>query len=238
MRFETCTERYLTGTQILSDPGLELQLNWQGGSPPEPGDIPANGFPNSLGWTPYLWPDGSSFDGFTHGVKYYQSAPVPLSAVPGSARIRDTDPFDGKYHLEITADFNGGEPGGLFGVGIAEQYFCDPSELVPTAPDFGYVSAVNPGDLIEVSMMVKRVSGDGAFRIHVHRPSSMLHWVEVPATEFGTGYQQISVSHEFASEGPGPYYFTVTFGARELPDQATTYRVDDIVVGVVPSSSN
>ena len=142
-----CTEPYVTGTNILKDPGFELHIANTGGGPL--GDeIPAI----ALG-AQTVWTDNTTNPNTNYGW-------AADSNISGSTRwqVVTTDPDAGTYHARTTniggASNNGGE---LYVFGL---YSC--SLIMGSSLWNGFSARVEPGDYVRFKVRAKCSATTGA----------------------------------------------------------------------------
>lgn len=204
---EKTTVEKLTGVNILPDGGFEKQLSQQGGSPPQAGLIPASAsnlaLPRYLFWPDYPnWVNHQAFDGDRDNVHVFQyigdpNTPQGSSTPSGYARILDSDPRSGSYHLRVETRPGSGALILLF-----------PILAAPTRshlPQLRFTNLADDGDSIEVSAWIKRISGNGTVRVSLWRVShldpfggaSYAGATPVEWTSFSSSYQQYTAQLPF-----------------------------------------
>lgn len=133
-----CVEPYMTGANVLRDPGVEDYLSITGGGP-EGDRLPQFTFTTPGG---LVWSDSSDAP---------TSTPFAgNAAVARDARISTVDPDAGAYHIEITRD-GGGTPN-LYLLGLTA---CSPG--VGEWGGLPVTARANPGDTVTINWRAKGV---------------------------------------------------------------------------------
>lgn len=190
-----CQEPYLKGTNILKDPGVELQLaNFGGG--PGGNEIPMQNIDLSWGtgpvyWNglPYQWNDG------TPGPSHSYFSHVEQGVSPHWWRVFSTNPRTGTYHLRHRIEATGSSTILLL---LPQINLCSAIPFEANTPDFA-TAVVSPGDFIRFSVYASASTLEAqpwaapGLSFHNGETGS---WVEsfFTNTEMTAGYAQYEVS--------------------------------------------
>ena len=131
-----CTNPVVYGSNVLNDPGVELQAA-NVGTGPLGYEIPMYGYPGPGGWWPFVWSDNTTAPISTKFVAYYYTGTDTYRW-----KLSTANPDTGTYHLRIVSDdtlLNYGND-----IYLADIKMCGSDEIAS--------AMVEPGDYVKFSV--------------------------------------------------------------------------------------